>query len=388
MTTISSSSATPVAYAHPYIVCHNGSSKSLSLWTCTGEPLLYATLEGEESSAARSHVVAPDRIVTQSVYDLQSTILVHSLPDGQLLDVLALGSGVVQLFPGGFVAKWGDRGEDLRGNSQAYGLAENGKLTTPAIWTALWKTYTFHPIHPKPSILWQMHLSIHKYTIPNPLLAGARPDHMPHAVINPMLRGAVPTSSPLFVMAHHESVFGVDELYPKTALCSLDAQTLALSWCTLIGQRTRWLRYSACTATVVAYGWMDIKQGMGVIVVDTTTGTVLRTESIGTPKEKCGPWVHCGLTPSEDTLVVVFGDGQLVVMPLATFIANGFAREGDDMSPVTIPCPEFALSTPRKAKEKRSKAHGMWIWMRRVFIADRVVVVVPTKGSEFVILRW
>ncbi|KAJ7637505.1 hypothetical protein B0H17DRAFT_1217024 [Mycena rosella] len=124
----------------------------------------------------------------------------------------------------------------------------------------------------------------------------------------------------------------------------------------MIDQETEWLRYSAATGAVVAYGWMGIEQGTGIIVLDATTGTVLRAEPIGKPKEKCGVSVPCDLTPAGDALVVVFGDGQLAAAPLGTFVANRFMREGDSGLLVTIPCPDFALSTPRKSKERRRKA--------------------------------
>ncbi|KAJ7786826.1 hypothetical protein B0H14DRAFT_3506405 [Mycena olivaceomarginata] len=306
MTTISNSSATPIAYAHPYIVCHEASSKALSVWTCTGEPKLHATLEGEASSTVRSsYVVAPDRIVTQNVDGTASTILVHSLPDGQLLDAHALGSGAV----------W----DNERAKSQVYGLTENGKFTTLGDLAS--------PVEvldspsgsgiPKASISPQKLSSIRNAPLRRASfgLTRAPPDDIPGVIMNSMLVDAVPissSSSPSFVMAHVEQVLGFNENCPKTALRSTNAQTLALGWCTLIDQQTEWLRYSAATGAVVAYGWMGVEEGTGVIVLDATTGAVLRAEPIGKPKEKCGALgagVHCDLTPAGDALVVVFGDG-------------------------------------------------------------------------------
>jgi hypothetical protein len=69
-------------------------------------------------------------------------------------------------------------------------------------------------------------------------------------------------------------------------------------------------------------------------------------------------------------------------------VANGFVREGDSGLLVIIPCPEFALSTPMNSKERRSKVNGAWAWIKRVFVADGVVVVVPNKGSDFAVLQW
>ncbi|KAJ7476027.1 hypothetical protein FB451DRAFT_1366631 [Mycena latifolia] len=411
MTTISSSSATPIAYAHPYIVCHDASSKALSVWTCTGEPQLHATLEGEASSTARSYVVAPDRIVTHSVDGTASTILVHSLPDGQLLDAQALGSGAVYISRKGLIAKW----DDERAKSQVYGLAENGKLTAlgnlsspveealdvpsgsdipQGVYLTAEAFIHSQVRYPDPTV----HLTRLSSAPPRRAsigLARAPPDDIPGIVMNSMLVDAVPissSSSPSFVMAHVEQVLGFIEDHPKTALRSIDPQTLALGWCTLIDQQTEWLRYSAATGAVVAYGWMGAEQGTGVIVLDATTGTVLHAEPIGRPKEKCGALpgagVHCDLTPAGDALVVVFGDGQLAVTPLGTFVANGFVREGNSGLLVTIPCPEFALSTPMNSKERRSMVNGAWAWIKRAFVADGVVVVVPNKGSDFAVLRW
>ncbi|KAJ7455269.1 hypothetical protein B0H11DRAFT_2067451, partial [Mycena galericulata] len=403
MTTISSSSATPIAYAHPYIVCHDASSKALSVWTCTGEPQLHATLEGEASSSARPYVVAPDRLVTQSVEDTASTILVHSLPDGQLLDAHALGSGAVYISQKGLIAKW----DDEHAKSQVYGLAENGKLTVlgdlsspeeelldpQGVYLTAEAFIHSQVRYPDPTV----HLTRLSSAPPRRTSFGLTrtpPNDIPGVVMNSMLVDAVPlsSSSPSFVMAHVEQVLGFNEDHPKTALRSIGPQTLALGWCTLIDQQTEWLRYSAATGAVVAYGWMGVEQGTGVIVLDAATGTVLRAEPIGKPKEKCGALssaggVHCDLTPAGDALVVVFGDGQLAVSRLKTFVVNGFLREGDSGLLVTIPCPEFALSTPMNSKERRSKVNGVWTWIKRAFVADGVVVVVPNKGSDFVVLR-
>ncbi|KAJ6492633.1 hypothetical protein DFH09DRAFT_359078 [Mycena vulgaris] len=405
MTTISSC-ATPINYAHPYIVCHNASSKALSVWTCTGEPQLHATLEGEASKNVRSYVIAPDRIVTQSVDGLASTILVHSLPDGQLLDAHALGSGAVHISRKGLIAKW----DEERAKSQVYGLAENGKLTVlydlsslveealdslpgsdipECVYLTAEASIHSQVRYPDPTI----HLTRLSNAPPRRASFGltrAPPDDIP---VHSMLVDAVPissSSSPSFVMAHVEQVFGFTEDHPKTVLRSIDPQTLALDWCTLIDQQTKWLRYSAATGAVVAYGWMGVEQGTGVIMLNATTGTVLRAEPIGKAKEKCGTgWgVHCDLTPAGDALVVVFPDGQLAVAPLGNFVANGFVREGDSGLLVTIPCPEFALSTPRNSKERRSKVNGVWAWIKRAFVSDGVVVVVPKKGSDFAVLRW
>ncbi|KAJ7194195.1 hypothetical protein GGX14DRAFT_476583 [Mycena pura] len=411
MTTISSSSATPIDYAHPYIICHDTSSKALSVWTCTGEPQLHATLEGEASSTARSYVAAPDRIVTQSIDGTASTILVHSLPDGQLLNAHALGSGAVYISRKGLIAKW----DDERAKSHVYGLTENGKLARLGDLSSPVEEALDSPsgsdipqgvyltaeafVHsqvryPDPTV----HLTCLSSTPPRRASFGltrAPPDDIPGVVMNSMLVDAIPissSSSPSFVMAHVEQVLGFNEDNPKTALRSIDPQTLALGWCTLIDQQTEWLRYSAATNVVVAYGWMGVEQGTGIIVLDATTGTVLRAEPIGKPKEKCGALsgsgVYCDLTPAGDTLVVVFGDGQLAVAPLVTFAANGFVREGDSGLLVTIPCPEFALATPTNSKERRSKVNGSWAWIKRAFVADGVVVVVPNKGSDFAVLRW
>ncbi|KAJ6585154.1 hypothetical protein B0H19DRAFT_1108552 [Mycena capillaripes] len=408
MTTISGSGATPVAYAHPYIVCHDASSKALSLWTCTGELQPHASLEGEASSKARSYIVAPDRIVTESGDGTASTILVHSLPDGQLLDAHALGSGPVYISQEGLIAKW----DEERARPEVYGLAENGKLTVLGdLNSPVEETVNFPSDIPQGVYLTAeafvqsqvryrdptVHLTRLSSAPPRRASFGltrAPPDGIPGVVMNSMLVDAVPIpspSSPSFVMAHVEQVLDFNEDYPQTALRSIDPQTLALGWCTLIDQRTEWLRYSAATGAVVAYGWMGIEQDTGVIVLDATTGTVLRAERIGKPREKCGALgagVHCDLTPAGDALVVVFGDGQLVVAPLGTFVANGFVREGDSDLLVTIPCPEFPLSTPKNSKERRSKANGAWTWIKRAFIADGIVVAVPNKGSDFALLRW
>ncbi|KAF8180932.1 hypothetical protein K438DRAFT_1768122 [Mycena galopus ATCC 62051] len=410
MTTISNCSATPIAYAHPYIVCHEASSKALSVWTCTGEPKLHATLEGEASSTVRSsYVIAPDRIVTQCVDGTASTVLVHSLPDGQLLDAHGLGSGAVYISQKGLIATW----DDQRAKSQVYGLAENGRFTAlcdlgnpvealvspsgsnipQGVYLTAEAFIHSQVRYPDPTV----HLTRLSSAPPRRASFGLTrtpPDDIPGLIMNSMLVDAVPistSSSPSFVMAHVEQVLGFSENHPKTALRSTSAQTLALGWCTLIDQQTEWLRYSAATGAVVAYGWMGVEEGTGVIVLDATTGAVLRAEPIGKPKEKCGALgagVHCDLTPAGDTLVVVFGDGQLAIAPLGTFVANGFVREGNSGLLVTIPCPEFALSTPMNSKERRSKVNGAWAWIKRAFVADGVVVVVPNKGSDFVVLRW
>ncbi|KAJ7239864.1 hypothetical protein C8J57DRAFT_1372221, partial [Mycena rebaudengoi] len=341
MTTISSSGATPIAYTHPYIVCHEASSKALSVWICTGEPKLHATLEGEASSTVRSsYVVAPDRIVTQSVDGTASTILVHSLPDGQLLDAHALGSGVVYISQKGLITKW----DDERAKSQVYGLTENGKFTALGDLCSPVEALDSPSESDIPQgVYLTAEAFIHsqvRYPRSHPSfgLTRAPPDDIPGVIMNSMLVDAVPissSSSPSFVMAH-------------------------------------------------------VEQGTGVIVLDATTGAVLRAEPIGKPKEKCGALgagVYCDLTPAGDALVVVFGDGQLAVAPLGTFVANGFVREGDSGLLVTIPCPEFALSTPMNSKERRSKVNGAWAWIKRAFVADGVVVVVPNKGSDFAVLR-
>ncbi|KAJ7680797.1 hypothetical protein DFH06DRAFT_1315537 [Mycena polygramma] len=415
MTTISD--ATPIAWARPYLVCHDTSSKTLSLWTCTGDPKLHVILEGETSTTPRlreSYVVAPDRVIMQRVDDMAVTILVYSLSDGQLLDAYALGPGAVSISRQGLIAKW----ENERGKWQVYTLAENGKLTvveelsSPAeerhsnlseshIPDSVYLTSeTFiqsQVRHPDPTV----HLTRISAGTPRRTsfgLAREIPDDMLGVVMSSELIDAVPISSSTssaFVMAHVERVWGFNEYYPKTALRSIDPQTLVLGWCTLITQQTEWLRYSAASGIVVAYGWMGMKQdtevpmGKGIVVLDATTGAILRTESIGMPKKKCSGNVHCDLTPSGDELVVVFEDGQLAVAPLDTFVAKGFAREGDSGALVTIPCPEFALSTPKNSRERRDKAHdGAWKWIKRVFVADGFVVVVPNRGTDFGILRW
>ncbi|KAJ7918508.1 hypothetical protein B0H13DRAFT_2435775, partial [Mycena leptocephala] len=407
MTTISSSGATPIAYAHPYLVCHDASSKALSVWTCSGEPQLHATLEGEASSSGRSYVVAPNRIVTQSVDDMASTFLVHSLPDGQLLDALPLGLGAVYISRKGLIAKW----DEKRARSQVYGIAENGKFTLLGNLSSHVEEASDSPSgsdipygvyltaeafihsqvrHPDPTV-YLTRLSSAPLRRTSIGLTRAPPGDNPGIVMYPMLVDAVPifsSSSPSFVMAHGERLFDFNEDHPKTAVRSIDPQTLALGWCTLIDQQTEWLRYSAATGAVVAYGWMGVEQGTGIVVLDATTGTVLRAEPIGKPKEKCGAGEHCDLMPAGDALVVMFPDGQLAVVPLGTFVANGFVREGDSGLLVTIPCPEFVMSTPRKSKERRSKANGAWTWIKHAFVADGVVVVVPNKGSYFAVLRW
>ncbi|KAJ6507151.1 hypothetical protein C8R47DRAFT_1209091 [Mycena vitilis] len=410
--------ATPIAWARPYIVCHDASSKTLSLWTCTGEPKLHVILQGESCSTAprvrESYVVAPDRLVMQRVDDMAVTVLVHSLPDGQLLDTCALGPGAVRVSRQGLIAKW----ENELGKWQVYTLAENGKLTvvedlsSPAeerkpdlsashIPDSVYLTAeTFiqsQVRHPDPTV----HLTRISSGTPRSTsfgLAREIPENMPGVVMNSELIDAISISSPTssaFVMAHEERVWGFNEHYPKTALRSVHPQTLSLGWCTLINQQTEWLRYSAATGTVVAYGWMGMKKdtdvpiGNGIVVLDATRGTILRAESIGMPKKKCSGNVHCDLSPSGDTLVVVFEDGQLAVAPLATFVANGFAREGDGGALVTIPCPEFTLSTPKNSRERRDKAHsGTWKWIKRVFVADGFVAVAPSRGTDFGILRW
>jgi hypothetical protein len=309
----------------------------------------------------------------------------------------------------GLIARW----DDERAKSQVYSLTENGKFTTlgdlgspvealdspsgsdipQGVYLTAEAFIHSQVRYPDPTV----HLTRLSSAPPRRASFGltrAPPDDIPGVIMNSMLVDAVPissSSSPSFVMAHVEQVLGFNENYPKTALRSTNAQTLALGWCTLIDQQTEWLRYSAATGAVVAYGWMGVEEGTGVIVLDATTGAVLRAEPIGKPKEKCGALgagVHCDLTPAGDTLVVVFGDGQLAVAPLGTFVANGFVREGDSGLLVTIPCPEFALSTPMNSKERRSKLNGAWAWIKRAFVADGVVVVVPNKGSDFAVLRW
>ncbi|KAJ6526892.1 hypothetical protein DFH09DRAFT_1414829 [Mycena vulgaris] len=146
-----------------------------------------------------------------------------------------------------------------------------------------------------------VYLSLHTFVTSFGLMRAPLDDIPVHS----MLVDAVPissSSSPSFVMAHMEQVFGFTEDHPKTVLRSINPQTLALDWCTLIDQQTKWLRYSAATGAVVAYGWMGVERDTGVIMLDATTGTVLRAEPIGKPKEKCGTgWgVHCDLTPAGD----------------------------------------------------------------------------------------
>ncbi|KAJ7151195.1 hypothetical protein C8R46DRAFT_1304933, partial [Mycena filopes] len=405
--------ATPVAYAHPYIVCRDVSSKSLSLWACTagGEPQLYATLEGsvEVLATGSTLFVAPDRVVTDSVYGTKSTVLVHSLPDGRLVDALELGAGFVDVFPGELVAaaKWGNDGRraGLKSRVIVYGDGDDGKLgalvhpdgpileiafesdVPRSVWLMRGFFIQSQVCHPDPTIH-LTRLSSGRSPIRRANFGVPPDEDLLNSKCAPVRRGGTYLTGS-FVMAHREFVLDFDEHYPRTALRFIDEETLALGWCTLINQDTRWVQYSAATGVVVAYGWMDTDQGMGVIVLDATTGTVVRTAAVGTPKEKCGGQQHCDLTLNGDTLVVVFGHGQLVVTPLETFIADGFVRDGDAGSPVTrtIPCPEFPLSMPRNAKERRSKAHGAWTWMKDAFVADEFVVAVPVKGSDFAILR-
>ncbi|KAJ7680749.1 hypothetical protein DFH06DRAFT_1464886 [Mycena polygramma] len=404
MTTISD--ATPIAYAHPYIVCNDTSSKALSLWTCIGAPQLYVTLEGEALTTPRlrdSCVVAPDRIVTQRVDGRGgSTILVHSLPDGQLLGTHALGQGAVHISRQGLIAKW----DDKHGKCEVYSLAENGNLTVlkdlsspeervdclfeSHIPDSVYLTAESH-IHsrvryPDPTVyLTRLSSGLHRQA--NFGLVRETPDDVPDDTMNSMLVDATPVSSSAFVMAHVEQVCDFNEDHPKTVLRWIDSKTLALGWHTLINQKTEWLQYSAATNGVVAYGWMGIEQGTGVIVLDATTGAVLRAEPIS--RKPSGGGVHYDLTPAGDTLVVVFGDGRLAVTPLGAFVANGFVREGHSGALVTIPCPELDLSTPKNSKERRDKArNGTWNWIKRAFVADGVVIAVPDNRPGFAILRW
>ncbi|KAJ7820911.1 hypothetical protein B0H14DRAFT_3734614 [Mycena olivaceomarginata] len=285
-----------------------------------------------------------------SVDGTESTILVHSLPDGQLLDAHALGSGAVYISQKGLIARW----DDERAKAQVYGLTESGKFTTlgdlgspvEALDSPLRIRYpprrlsyrrSFHPfastLPPDPTV----HLTRLSSAPPRRASFGlmrAPPDDIPGVVMNSMLVDAVSissSSSPSFVMAHVEQVLGFNENHPKTALRSTNAQTLALGWCTLIDQQTEWLRCSAATGAVVAYGWMGVEEGIGVIVLDAATGAVLRAEPIGKPKEKCGALgtgVHCDLTPAGDALVVVFGDGQLAVCPAGDFRGERVRAQG------------------------------------------------------------
>ncbi|KAJ7140070.1 hypothetical protein C8R43DRAFT_955123 [Mycena crocata] len=355
--------------------------------------------KGEASNNVRSYVVAPDRIVTQSVDGSASTILVHSLRNGQLLDTHALGSGAVYVSKEGLIASWDDKGV----KSQVYSLTENGKFTVleylsshveerlhlssgsdipQGVYLTTEAFIHSQVRYPDPTV----HLTRISSAPPQRTsfsLARPPPNDIPGVVINSMLVDSVTissSSSPSFVMAHVEQVLDFNEDCAKSALRSIDAQTLELRWCTLIDQQTEWLRYSAVTDVLVAYGWMGVEKSTDIIVLDATTGTVLRAEPIGKPRENCGATgagVHCDLTPAGDALVVVFGNG-LAVAPLGTFVANGFVREGD----------KFPLSKPINSKERRSKANVTWAWIKRAFVGDGILVVVPNRGSDFAVLRW
>lgn len=427
MTTISSSNAAPIAYTHPYLVCHDASSSTLSVWTCTGEssqlPQLQATLEGLVSRTARPHVFALDRLVTHSVNDTESTVLVHSLPDGRLLDQQVLiprgSNDTLYISESGFIAVRGDADK-----AQVYKLSDGGKLSALGDLSNHVKEDLGSVVQDTPrssdlpnGVYLTADCFIQAYVrYPSPIvhitlqstgtgssanrrhaefgLTRTIPSDLPDATMHSMLIDSVPIqSSSAFVMAHVEQVLGFNEEHPKTALRSVDSETLARNWCTLIDQRTKWLRYSQATGFLVAYGCTGI-EGDGIVVLDAMTGSVLREEPIGKPAQKCGALgagVHCDLTPGGDELVVVFGDGQLAVVSLASFVMSGFPRESgeSDSVLVTIPCPEFTMSTPVNAKEKRSKANGAWSWIKRAFVVDgNMVVVVPEKGSDFAVLKW
>ncbi|KAJ7792758.1 hypothetical protein B0H14DRAFT_2623528 [Mycena olivaceomarginata] len=231
--------------------------------------------------------------VTQSVDGTASTILVHSLPDGQLLDVHALGSGAVYISQKGLIARW----DNERAKSQVYCLTENGRFTTlgdlgspvealdspsgsdipQGVYLTAEAFIHSQVRYPDPTV----HLTRLPSAPPRRASFGlthAPPDNIPGVVMNSMLVDAVPissSSSPSFVMAHVEQVLGFNENYPKTALRSTNAQTLALGWCTLIDRQTEWLQYSAAKGAMVAYGWMGVEEGTGVIVLDAATGAVL-----------------------------------------------------------------------------------------------------------------
>jgi hypothetical protein len=88
-----------------------------------------------------------------------------------------------------------------------------------------------------------------------------------------------------------EQVLGFNENYPlKTVLRSMNAQTLTLGWCMLIDQQTEWLQYSAATGAVVAYGWMGVEEGTGVIVLDDACqGAVIPTRLVMPIRWLCYP---------------------------------------------------------------------------------------------------
>ncbi|KAJ7643678.1 hypothetical protein FB45DRAFT_895738 [Roridomyces roridus] len=406
MTTVSIGTS-PIAHAHPYVACHDQSSNVLSLWTFGEEPLLHATIEDQVSRNIRPHAVSADRLLTQSIDDDgKSTILVHSLSDGRILSSYPLGSGAVYISREGFIA-----GCDERAKLHVYELAADGQLAERELRGQAASNSSDIPQavhltadvlihsqvrHPDPTV----HLTRLSPDAPPSQasfpLTRTPPDDIPGVVMNSMLVNslAIPSSS-TFITAHVEQVLDFTEDCPKTALRCIDAETLALGWCTLIDQHTEWLRYSTVgRGVVLAFGLLGTEEGAGLIALDATTGTILRTERIGLPPNKCGSLpnavggVHCDLTPSGDRVVVLFGDGQISSVSVETFLASGFVRDGESGLLMTSPCPEIPLSTPTNAKERRGKTNGAWTWINRAFVTEGGVVVVPNKGTDFVVLKW
>ncbi|KAF8803406.1 hypothetical protein BYT27DRAFT_7195706 [Phlegmacium glaucopus] len=440
----------PTHYIHPYLFTHDSESTcEVYIWS-SDDNSLYSTLEEAMADPREHHLIGTDRLLSltnvSGSYKL-SEILIHSLPEGDLIDSMPVGPldssgsegnssflGVLE----GNIAIWRNTGANGgHGVIEIYNLStELGKLSLsdtllpPQGYASLESRDvpgTFFPpkaIHISPHEFIGVEVSIDKF--PSSIVVSRHTSSSnlsrqkqislnfsaptlpyPNADMCSTLCGDLylPIHNEL-IMAHYEFPVGGSDPNPRTAIRCLEFDTLELKWCIILSEITCKVRYIPGLDAILSVGngftqvpaedgtMKQVIPHLCITILDPSTGHSRASHVVGDPERCCGylVWndaagISCDLTASGEEIAMIFGDGQSAVIPVEQLLESGFPRL-EDGKIITTECPAIEPSVPSNEKQQNDLQNGNWHWVQQTFWGDKGVILQPTRGKGFAALSW
>ncbi|PPQ64787.1 hypothetical protein CVT26_002619 [Gymnopilus dilepis] len=427
-------------YVHPYIISYDAALQDLLIWESSPDanPGYKGKLEGDFREPIEIHLLSSNRLITRHIYDHEGhgaqDLVLHELPSGKLLDKMRLGrfdavdtgkacllaishSKLITWRNGGLESGNGVVDIFALNDDDVFSLIETLYPPVEAlarVFVGLNGAFQGVLLHCEPRRIVEL-TSFTGFPVGAALTRWASIRSEACFRTFPFISRVttddqkwvshflahVRTSVNGIVTAHFEHPCDIAEPKGTTTIRSIDVSSLDLRWTTTIAQRTNKLRYIPSHGVVLVIG-TDLSSAaqeaprvsdVSIIILDEPTGLIKATHLVPSLRDPCSGILKsdCGfeidVMASRNELIILFGDGQWISIPLDQFVIDGFKKfVNRDGYLLTKLFPDSQFAVPKNSRQRRDRDRGRWGWVNKALVSRNQIILECSKRG-FVIFH-